>query len=205
MHKESVNKLLIAVCAAFLVVFLQSCGIPQRETPRVWTPVYNAHTCGMTVQVAIPPGSYTKELTDSEMEILLPEKTLLQMSSKGIVTFLEDGTVYQAVLDLDSAGSSVMVYMGEKTELGACCVSREKDAKKSICGDVEYTIYRSEHTETKANVMAEAVINGAPLLIRMDSDNIDVDIAVFEAVLESFSWYTDSRPALSELSTAKAN
>lgn len=127
------------------------------------------------------------------------------MSSKGIVTFLEDGTAYQVVLDLDSVDSSVIVYMGEKTELGACCVSREKDAKKSICGDVEYTIYRSERTETSAGVMAEAVIHNIPILIRMDSENIDEDIAVFEAVLESFSWYTDSRPALPELSAAKAD
>ena len=105
--------------------------------------------------------------------------------------FKEDRSVYKVVLYIGSPESYTVVALGEGAVWNACCSFSEKGQNKSLCADVEYTLY-----EFDGELMAEAIFNNNIMYTRTFGAMGKKD---FEAILECFSWYSKGNPDLSEI------
>jgi hypothetical protein len=159
------------------------------ETPREWTPVYNAHEHYASLG-SVFPIAFTERLTEEDIAKILPEKPLPFAVFKAFVKFKEDRTVYSVVLHIDSEESRTIVVLGDGAVMNYCCQFREKGENKSPCGTVEYTLYEFD------DLLAEAVINDTAMCARTNGAMSKQD---FEAILECFSWYSSGGPDLEQI------
>lgn len=168
---------------------------------RRWEPVWN--DLGELEEGPIPyyggpEGSYWEELTPEQMRAVLPEKRdAWETEDGGGARFLATGEAYIVSMHLTTQAGDIYVGFGERAGDRAPA-SELKDAVKSQCGDVEYTIYRYiKKGITKLE--AQTRINDVPILFSMYPDNMETEMAAFEAVLECFSWYGEGCPALDRI------
>lgn len=182
--------LLLCIC---LLTLLPACtqkpSEMSYETPREWTPVYNAHEHYASLG-SVFPIAFTERLTEEDIAKILPEKPLPFAVFKAFVKFKEDRTVYSVVLHIGSEESRTIVALGDGAVMNYCCQFREKGENKSPCGTVEYTLYEFD------DLLAEAVINDTAICARTNGAMSKQD---FEAILECFSWYSSGGPDLDQI------
>lgn len=175
--------LLLCVC---VLLSMTACS----KSPRMWTPVYNAHQCRVFVSRAFPI-AYEEDLTPEDIASLLPAKQLPFDVFRGSADFMEDRSVYHIALYIGSKEAYTVLSLGPAaTMLNACCDFRDT-GEKSRCGNVEYTLFKSDD-----RLMAEAVINDTLMFARTYGE---VDKQDFEAILECLSWYSGGKPNLAKI------
>lgn len=174
---------------------LQTSEPPVILEERAWTPRYNEEDPDkMNAMWAKPNGYFYEDLTPAQLEQLLPQKASWH-SCTASAGYFQDGTVDNAVLQLETDGGQVFVTLGS---YHTCVIFGIEDAILSPCGDVIYEMYRHEmgpYTVLKA----KTEIHGVPLHFSMQTKDAQAGARAFEAVLECFSWYEEEKPALSEL------
>ena len=161
---------------------------------RSWTAEYNSERLLVASDRAHIPGYFTKELDAGELASVLPEKTLAGMYCSGTAGFDGEGHIVQVCLQVTTNLSEcpVRVVLGDDL---SCCIKPVSD-KISRCGDVEYAVYRWNSGDGVTEYEARTQIGGIPVLFAMLAPDSAAQQAqaMFEAVLECFSWYAPGKP-----------
>ena len=211
------KKLFLSICAFALSLAMLGCVHTTTRkaaqistyTKRQWTPVYNDHVCGIMSQWVDSECASQKELTTEEMQSVLPGKQVEGAAYTAKADLREDGSVLRLRIWIKKGDAEAFVAIGSDSYRFACCVSREPEAKSSLCGDLQYKIYRKDNI-----LFAETVCNEYPVLISVRADakavgigengmpieykmeDIELERPLFEEVLEHFSWYDNDEPNL---------
>ena len=200
------KKLYVLLCVIALPLILFACDktavsetIPETtQTPiytqRQWTPIYNDHSCGIMAQWADSECASQVDLTTEEIRAILPGKQLDGVTYTGQAHLKKDGSILRVLIWVEKGDAEAFIAIGSDSYHFACCISREPDAESCLCGDLQYKIYEGESI-----LFAEAVCNEYPILINVRADvneTVEADRALFEEILESFSWYEKDEPNL---------
>lgn len=172
------------------------------KQPILWTPVYNDHECGLLVSRGLPEGATQRDLTCEEIAGLAPETILADLETTGYARFLQDGSLFYAVLQMKLGENSATVSLGQAADWNACCMSLcAQDGEVSACGETVYRLYCVEHPNEKSFI-AYGQLNGEPILVRIDTKNPEQVRGIFENILKDFAYYRGNNL---NLNTLKAN
>lgn len=189
------RKIMPFLLCACLVLGMAGCAresaVVSYDTPREWSPVYNLHQHESFMSMASPV-AFQENLTEEDLENILPEKPLPFNVDKATVRFKEDRTVYEVVLYIGSRESYTAVVFGDGSRYNFCCSFLKKGENKSPCGKVEYTLYQVDD-----DLIAETEIMGVNIVARTFGTMSKQD---FEAILECFSWYSSGYPRIYRIS-----
>lgn len=201
------RKVRIIALLLITVLILSACASAEEETVRKdpaqqieWTPVYNAHQCGMQAGQMRPSGTTQRALTEEEIRSLVPGELLVSMKTTGFVYYLEENGIHSVSLQMKLQDGYAIIIMGKDARIGACCVSLGNGVndQKTQCGEVEYYLYR-QIASGGMNLSALGQVNEIPILVRIDSKQPANDKVIFENILEAFSRLKGTSLTLSEI------
>lgn len=162
------------------------------ETPEImdipeveWTPVYNTHRCIDPLPSMVQPKN--RELEQYEIAQIVPGILRTGEPVTGRVYFCEDNTIHHVVVYIPNGDYSVPICLGEYLYSNGCCSSAYIiKGEKSHCAGVEYTLKKREG-RVYSTLIAVGELNGVPIMVRMDTKDLDGGKLVFERILEAFA------------------
>ena len=97
---------------------------------------------------------------------------------------------------------SVPICLGEYLYSNSCCSSDYLiKGEKSHCAGVEYTLKKREN-RASSSLIAVGELNGVPIMVRMDTQDLDGGKLVFEKILEAFAVCKGTNLSLSHIQPA---
>lgn len=148
---------------------------------------------------ALPLGFFTEELSDRELQAILPQKQQDWMVITGRAGFTGEGTLVNVVLQITTQDPDAPVTLVLGDDLDCCVVVTDTELSK--CGELEYAVY--QYTSDNQNYKLDAYVNIGEVPARFSmivpEEKLDAAKADFEAVLECFAWYEGGQPDLSKV------
>ena len=164
-----------------------------------WTVTYNTIAASFhSADRAFPLGFFTEELSDGELQAILPQKQLDWMRITGSACFTGEGTLVNVVLQITTQDPQHQVQTVFGNDLD-CCFVLEEDGAVSQCGKLAYVIHVFDYDDGHTQLYASANIGQVPVRFSLivPNEKLDAAKADFEAILECFAWYEEGRPDLS--------
>jgi len=148
---------------------------------------------------AVPLGFFTEELSDGELQAILPQKQQDWMEITGSAGFTGEGKLVNVVLQITTQDPDAPVTLILGDDLDCCVVTT--DSVLSKCGELEYMVY--QYTSDNQLYKLDAYVNIGQVPARFSmyvpEEKLDAAKADFEAVLECFAWYEAGQPDLTKV------
>ena len=182
----------ILILTALVVAMFAGCT-NGGKAKNILNPVYNVHSCGMNVSWSDNSAS-TQELTKEQIQAILPADMPKGAEVSGVADLNEGGSVLRVKIYFVKNEVEVSLIMGNDAERYGCCASFEGDAQDSVAGNIAYILY--ENSDEKKPILAHGLVNGVPLLVRLDAEDREKGKEFFEDILSYIGTYEVGQPEL---------
>ena len=185
----------IVLCAAYFIFGFGKVEYYDRQ----WTAIYNEKMeSPVSSCQAFPAGYYREDLSEDQWEEILPGKRGSWQVESANAGFLVDGEADRVSLALVTNMEGVSNVYLSIGNVGNPFYMNRKTFEKSKCGDQEFMLVRDELSSGaawKIRLEGYTRIEDVGLYFSMYCNDEEHGKAVFQAVMECFTWY-DGEPEI---------
>lgn len=167
------------------------------DTDIIWEPYFNEcpnnDIAVDSIRAAIP-GHFVEELTEEEIQSIMPRVRMLWMEISGNAGFDGEGELIDLFLSLTTPepDANISLFI---SRYGTCdCYVLDREPVVSLCGNVEYTLYQLDSRDGRTYFNADAEQDGWYLRFSMDvpTEKADTCKQYFKDVLACYSHTLDA-------------